>query len=200
LNHRVDVRSVPGRGSVFTVTVPIAPAQEKTFAPLIPVRNQLDRSNGKLVLVIDNDPLVLEGMGGILRSWGCRVITALTDGKALEVLTEQKNLPDLIISDYHLADGRTGLEAIERLRGALSSPIPAFLISGDTTPEALREAKAKGCHLLHKPVDPMALRAMFSQAIKRPQTVVMHKLPVGEGATSDIFTPLDLPAASNRVH
>jgi CheY-like chemotaxis protein len=200
LNHRVDVRSVPGTGSVFTVTVPIAPAQEKTFAPLIPVRNQLDRSNGKLVLVIDNDPLVLEGMGGILRSWGCRVITALTDGKALEVLTEQKNLPDLIISDYHLADGRTGLEAIERLRGALSSPIPAFLISGDTTPEALREAKAKGCHLLHKPVDPMALRAMFSQAIKRPQTVVMHKLPVGEGATSDIFTPLDLPAASNRVH
>jgi signal transduction histidine kinase len=200
LNHRVEVRSVPGKGSVFSVTVPIVPAQEKTFAPSIPVRNQLDRSNGKLVLVIDNDPLVLEGMGGILRSWGCRVITAITDSKALEALAEQKHPPDLIISDYHLADGRTGLEAIERLRDALSSQIPAFLISGDTTPGVLREAKAKGCHLLHKPVDPMALRAISSQAIKRPQAVVIHKPSVGEAAASDIFTPSDLPGASNRVH
>jgi CheY-like chemotaxis protein/anti-sigma regulatory factor (Ser/Thr protein kinase) len=200
LNHRVEVRSVPGKGSVFAVTVPVVPAQEKTLAPPIPVRNQLDRSNGKLVLVIDNDPLVLEGMGGILRSWGCRVITAITDSKALEALTEQTRPPDLIISDYHLADGRTGLEAIERLRDALSSQIPAFLISGDTTPDILREAKAKGCHLLHKPVDPMALRAIFSQAIKRPQIVAMHKLPVAEGAVADEFTSSDLQTVSNRVH
>ncbi len=200
LNHRVEVRSVLGKGSCFAVTVPSVPAQEITSAPPISARSQLGRSNGKLVLVIDNDPLVLEGMGEILRSWGCRVITAVTDSKALEALTKQDPTPDLIISDYHLADGKTGLEAIERLRGALSAQIPAFLISGDTTPEALREAKAKGCHLLHKPVDPMALRAMFSQAIKRPQAVVIPKLPAGEGATSDIFTPLDLPAASNRVH
>jgi signal transduction histidine kinase/CheY-like chemotaxis protein len=200
LNHRVEVRSVPGEGSCFAVTVPVVPALEKTSAPPIPTRNQLDRSNGKLVLVIDNDPLVLEGMGGILRSWGCRVITAATDSRAIEALTEQKQPPDLIISDYHLSDGRTGLEAIERLRGALSAQIPAFLISGDTTPESLREATAMGCHLLHKPVDPMALRAMFNQVIKPQQTVVMHKLPLAEGATPDIFTPLDSPAASNRVH
>jgi signal transduction histidine kinase/FixJ family two-component response regulator len=200
LDHGVEVRSVPGKGSCFAITVPIVPAQEKTSAPIIPVRNQLDRSNGKLVLVIDNDPLVLEGMGGILRSWGCRVITAMTDGKALEALTEKDPMPDLIISDYHLSDGRTGLEAIERLRGELSAQIPAFLISGDTTPEALREANANGCHLLHKPVDPMALRAMFNQAIKRPQALIAHKLPAAEGAASDIFTSLDSPAASNRVH
>jgi signal transduction histidine kinase/ActR/RegA family two-component response regulator len=200
LNHRVAIRSVPGKGSCFAVTVPIVPAQEKTSAPPIPARSQLDRSNGKLVLVIDNDPLVLEGMGGILRSWGCQVITVTTDSKAIEALTEQKQPLDLIISDYHLAGGKTGIEAIERLRGALSAQIPAFLISGDTTPEALREAKAKGCHLLHKPVDPMALRAMFGQAIKRPQILVMHTLAVGEGATPDIFTPLDLPGSSNRVH
>jgi signal transduction histidine kinase/FixJ family two-component response regulator len=200
LDHRVEVRSVPGRGSCFAVTVPIAPAQEKAPAPIIPARDLLDRSNGKLVVVIDNDLLVLEGMGGILRSWGCRVITATSDSQALEALTEQGPTPDLIISDYHLSDGRTGLEAIERLRGALSAQIPAFLISGDTTPEALRAAKVSGCHLLHKPVDPMALRAMFGQAIKRPQTPVMHKPPGREGATSEIFTSLDSPAASNRVH
>jgi CheY-like chemotaxis protein len=191
---------VPGKGSRFAITVPIVPAQKTTTAPPVPMRGQLDRSNEKLVVVIENDPLALEGMGGILRSWGCRVITATTDGKALEALTEHGSAPDLIISDYHLSDGRTGLEAIARLRGALSVQIPAFLISGDTTPETLREAKANGCHLLHKPVDPMALRAMFSQAIKPPQTAAMHKLPAGEDATSDVFTPLNFPAASNRVH
>ena len=132
------------------------------------------------MVVIDNDPLVLEGMGGILRSWGCRVITATTDSKALEALTEQDTAADLIISDYHLSDGRTGLEAIARLRGALSAHIPAFLISGDTDPVALHEAKANGCHLLHKPVDPMALRAMFSQAISRPRARSCKSCPLRE--------------------
>jgi CheY-like chemotaxis protein len=142
----------------------------------------------------------LEGMSGILRSWGCRVIAATSDGKALEALTDQDPTPDLIISDYHLSDGRTGLQAIERLRAALSAQIPAFLVSGDTTAETLREAKAKDCHLLHKPVEAMALRAMFSQAIKRPKTPAMRKPPAGEGAAPDIFTPLEPPAISNRVH
>jgi len=200
LNHGVEVRSVPNRGSCFAITVPTVPAQEKIPAPVITVRNQLDRTNGKLVLVIDNDPLVLEGMGGILRSWGCRVITAMTDGEALAALTDQDPKPDLIISDYHLSDDRTGLDAVEHLRGALSAQIPAFLISGDTTVEVLRAAKAKGCHLLHKPVDPMALRAMFNQAIMRPQSPVTPLLPAGERATAEIFTPSDSPATSSRVH
>jgi signal transduction histidine kinase/CheY-like chemotaxis protein len=200
LNHRVDVKSAPGKGSVFAVTVPMVPAQEKAAAPAIAVRTPFDRSTGKLVVVIDNDPLVLEGMGGILRRWGCRVVTAATDDNAIETLKEYGQPPDLIISDYHLSGGRTGIEAIEHLRAALSSPIPAFLISGDTTPDSLREAKANGCHLLHKPVDPMALRAMFNQVIKRPQTAVRHKPPMTEGATPEILTTLDSPAASNRVH
>jgi signal transduction histidine kinase/ActR/RegA family two-component response regulator len=200
LNHRVDVKSVPGKGSVFAVTVPMVPPQEKAPAPAVAARVPVDRSTGKLVVVIDNDPLVLEGMGGILRRWGCRVVTGTTEDKAIETLKEFGQPPDLIISDYHLSDGRTGLEAIEHLRAALSSPIPAFLISGDTTPHSLREAKANGCHLLHKPVDPMALRAMFNQVIKRPQTAVRQKPPMTEGATAEILTTLDSPAASNRVH
>jgi signal transduction histidine kinase/ActR/RegA family two-component response regulator len=200
LNHHVEVKSAPGKGSVFAVTVPMVPSQEKAPAPAIAARSSVDRSTGKLVVVIDNDPLVLEGMGGILQRWGCRVITATADDKALEALTEYGQPPDLIISDYHLSDGRTGLEAIGHLRAALSSPIPAFLISGDTTPDSLRAAKAIGCHLLHKPVDPMALRAMFNQAIKRPQIMPKDKPLLGEGTPPDILTILDPPAASNRVH
>ena len=200
LSHNVEVKSVPGRGSCFAVTVPMVPAEEKSSSARDLTYTRVDQSSGKLVVVIDNDPLVLEGMGGILRSWGCGVITAATDRRALEALIEQDVTPDLIISDYHLAEGRTGLEAIENLRSAFSVKIPAFLISGDTNPLAQREAKANGYHLLHKPVDPMALRAMFSQAIRRPQSSAMQKLPGGGVATSDIITSLDLPPTSNRVH
>jgi signal transduction histidine kinase len=169
LDHPIQVRSMLGKGSVFTVVVPMVKAQVKAAAVPAPAPQRLDLSSGKLVVVIDDDPLVREGMGGLFRSWGCKVITAETDSKALKGLAAADHLPDLIISDYYLSEGKTGLEAIEQLRSALSAQIPAFLISGDTNSKPQREAKAKGYHLLHKPVDPMALRAMFNQVIKRTQ-------------------------------
>ena len=75
--------------------------------------------------------------------------------------------PDLIIADFHLTDGSTGVAAIDQLRGAAGAPVPAFLLSGDTAPDRLREAGAAGYHLLHKPVDPMALRAMLHRFLAR---------------------------------
>ena len=73
---------------------------------------------------------------------------------------------DLIISDYHLANGTTGVEAIERNNAAFGASIPAILISGDTAPERLRDAKDRGYILLHKPVDPMQLRAVMHQLFR----------------------------------
>jgi len=104
-------------------------------------------------------------MGGLLRSWGCRVATVDSGCAALDNLGDDR--PDLIISDYHLSGGITGIEAIERLRGSFRSHIPAFLVSGDINPERLSEARASGYHLAHKPVDPMMLRAMLNQFLKK---------------------------------
>lgn len=165
LDHSREIRSVPGKGSMFAVTIPIASpvAMPRPEAP----NRERRMSKGKLVLVIDDDPFTLEGMDGILRSWGCQVITADTDSKALKALTKVSAPPDLIISDYHLSSGRSGLEIIERLRAALSLQIPAFLISGDINPAPTSEAEARGFHILHKPVSPMALRAMLHRALKR---------------------------------
>ena len=189
LDHPIDVRSTVGKGSVFAVTVPLAPANKRAIEASIVPRAQPSLSHDKLVLVIDDDPLVLEGMSGIFRKWGCRVITADSDSKALKAVAEQDNLPDLIISDYHLANDRTGIETIEWLRGELSAQIPAFLISGDTDPATLYEAKAKGLHLLHKPVDPMALRAMFNQAVKPVPRAVVRGLPDAEESRPDATSP-----------
>lgn len=185
LGHPIEVKSTVGKGSVFAVAVPLAPANTRAIEASIVPRKQPSVPDGKLVLVIDDDRLVLEGMSGIFRKWGCRVITADSDAKALKAATEQDDRPDLIISDYYLANGRTGIETIEWLRGELSAEIPAFLISGDTDPATLLEAKAKGFHLLHKPVDPMALRAMFNQAVKSVPRAVMRKLSEAEGSRPD---------------
>jgi len=165
LKHPVELASRPGKGSRFSVSVPLV-ATRSAIADAEPPATFADHVKGRLIVVIDDDPLVLEGMRGILRSWGCRVVTAASDSAALARLTEEYGQPDLIISDYRLADGKTGIEAIDCLRAALGSTVPAFLISGDTGPERLREATASGYHLLHKPVPPMALRTTLNRLLK----------------------------------
>jgi signal transduction histidine kinase/CheY-like chemotaxis protein len=165
LGHKVDLDSRPGRGSRFSVTVPLAAqphaATEASTTPLAIA----DPARGKRIIVIDDDALVLDGMRGILQSWGCQVETAVSGDAALTCLGQNGEPPDLIISDSALADGKTGIDAIQRLRQAVGAPVPAFLITGDTAPERLREASAAGFHVLHKPVAPMALRATLNSLL-----------------------------------
>lgn len=167
LGHPVELKSRPGRGSCFSVTVPRAPTRSEVPETSIIKSRVTDPLRGKFIVVIDDDALVLEGMGGILRSWGCRVFTAKSEAEVLGQLQTLELKPDLIISDYQLAGGMTGVGAIDHLRAALGDTIPAFLITGDTTPERLRDAGAAGYLLLHKPVPPMALRAMLNRLLTR---------------------------------
>jgi CheY-like chemotaxis protein len=163
LKHSVGVSSMLGKGSRFYVAVPMAP-KRVSFKKSEPAAiSQFDSLIGKLVVVIDDDALVLESTGGLLRSWGCHVITAQSDQDALAQLERR---PDLIISDYRLKNGRTGIDAIVQLRDAFSNAIPAFLISGDILPERLQEAQRWGHQLLHKPLAPIALRAVMSKLLR----------------------------------
>ena len=116
------------------------------------------------MIVVDDDVLVQRGMHGLLTGWGCHVITAGTSGEALAKLEEHERLPDAFVCDYRLP-GETGIQAIERLRASASDDIPAVLITGDTAPERLSEAKECGYPLLHKPVQPAKLRALLSQLL-----------------------------------
>jgi CheY-like chemotaxis protein len=165
LNHPIELTSVVGRGSRFSVVVQSAPAQSEFAESPAIVSIAPDVLKGKLVVVIDDDTLVLDAIGGELRKWGCRVVATDSFDSALVSLGEHDR-PDLIISDYRLPNGQSGISTIVRLRAALGANIPAFLLSGDTAPERLREARASGYHLLHKPVRPMRLRAMVSQLLQ----------------------------------
>jgi len=166
LDHPVELASRLHRGSRFSVSVPLAPPPQGPADVAAPEAPIADLASGKLVVVIDDDALVLEGMLGILRSWGCDVVTAGSAEVALARLAEQGGRPDLIVSDYHLANGETGIETIERLRRELGPAVPAFLVSGDTTPDRLRQAGACGYHMLHKPVSPMTLRAVLNRLLQ----------------------------------
>jgi CheY-like chemotaxis protein len=115
----------------------------------------------KLVVVIDDDPLVLEATGSLLRSWGFRVITAETDAEAMMRLAGEGQRPDLIVCDYRLSEGARGTEVIERLRSAFE--IPALLISGDGA-APMADSGPGSYNLLHKPLDAAKFRAALVDA------------------------------------
>lgn len=118
------------------------------------------RSNAKLVVVIDDDPLVLEATGGLLECWGFEAITALSYKAALERLSEMGRRPDLIVCDYRLSNGATGVDAIEGLRRAFE--IPALMISGDPTSPPGDGGAGYSC--LQKPVNAATFRAALVDA------------------------------------
>jgi signal transduction histidine kinase/ActR/RegA family two-component response regulator len=183
LDHPIGLSSTVGKGSCFAISVPIA-----KHVPAAPVRvSRAHRSvvpGGSLVAIIDDDPLVRDGMSGLLQRWGCQVIAAATSNAALARIAECGRAPDVIISDYHLPGGKTGIEAIVTLRKSLATNIPAFLISGDTDAAQVREANEQGLKLLHKPVDPPALRAIFVRILSEPDFAA--------GAKSDEGMDLEL--------
>jgi len=119
-------------------------------------------ASAKLVVVIDDDPMVLEGMSGLLRSWGYQVLTAATEDAALASLAAQGRRPDLIVCDYRLGGGRNGVQAVEQLREAFE--IPALIISGGIAP-----ARSSRYEVMHKPVDPLALHETLREALERSQ-------------------------------
>jgi signal transduction histidine kinase/CheY-like chemotaxis protein len=167
LHHPIELSSDVGRGSRFSVIVPIVAAAAHAAEPPTPAVSALNLATEKLIVVIDDDALALEGMGGLLRSWGCRVVAARSAAEALLGLTDAECPPDLVISDFHLSEQSTGIDAIEQLRAAFGVPIPALLVSGDISPTLLQQAQHGGYHLLHKPVDPMPLRTMLNRLLKK---------------------------------
>src|SRR5262249_37769665 len=108
LDHQIELTSALGNGSRFSVIVPLVAAQALTAEPKGSVGAALGSIRGKLVVVIDDDALVLDSMGGLLRSWGCDVVAAASAHVALAALAEHNRTPDLIICDYRLFGGQNG--------------------------------------------------------------------------------------------
>jgi CheY-like chemotaxis protein len=116
--------------------------------------------NDLLVLAIDNEPRVLEGMRALLEKWGCVVATAAGLADSPSAMRAFSAAPDVIIADYHLDDG-DGLAAIGALRAAFGADIPAILATADRSVEVREAALREQIAILHKPVKPAQLRALL---------------------------------------
>ncbi|MBF5095281.1 response regulator [Azospirillum sp. INR13] len=162
LDHPITVRSEPGRGSVFAVTVPRGTERRAVRPASIAARPMTNRLAGTSVLVLDNEPAVVAGMEALLRGWACDVVSATNGDEALAMLSGMPQPPDLLIADYHLDDGALGVNEVARLRAACGRILPAVIVTANRTPELADEAKAAGCLVLNKPVKPAQLRAVMS--------------------------------------
>ncbi len=163
LDHRVEIASRAGHGSRFSLTVTRG-APCSTAVPLEAIPTGIPR--GTLISLIDDDALAREATLGLMSSWGCEVVSAASTVEAALKLAAYCRMPDLIVSDYRLAGGGTGLQAIAQLRSAFGAPIPACLVTGDTSSDVLAEIESAGLHALTKPVAPLRLRALVSQMLK----------------------------------
>lgn len=159
LGHRLRLHSTPGRGTMFAVEVPLAQAQTPLPEPLPVAVEQAPRAK---VLVVDNDAAVLKAMQALLATWPCEVHAARDAGDALIFADAQA--PDLLLLDYHLDGGHNGLQLRDRLL-AHCGDVPTIVITADHS-EAVRNAvRTAGCHLLHKPVKPLALKSLMNRLL-----------------------------------
>lgn len=169
LGCSVQVHSRPGVGSRFSVWVPLTAPGVETHRRDLVATEAVDDLAGLRVLLVEDDALAREALGGLLTSWGARVTEADGLPGALQQL-EGERLPDVIISDFRLRDGDTGLTVVHQLRLAAGREIPACLISGDTDPSLLLSVREAGLTLLHKPVRPAKLRSLIRRLATSFQT------------------------------
>jgi signal transduction histidine kinase/CheY-like chemotaxis protein len=154
----LSLRSKPGQGSVFKISVPYAGAAAVNL-PRAPTEPPAPAFGGGLILVVDDETAIQEAMRSLLTSWGHEVIVAGARDEALAQVPAASRAPDLIICDYRLRAEENGIEVIAQLRSHFAADVPALLITGDTAPDRLAEARASGLLILHKPVANAKLRA-----------------------------------------
>ncbi|GHA31336.1 hypothetical protein GCM10007989_29170 [Devosia pacifica] len=174
LGLSLELDSAEARGSRFSL---ILPAARRRPSPAEPPETLPDSHAGVLnlrVLCVDNEPLILEAMQGLLGHWGCDVRCALS----LKQIDRESMLegwyPDLVLMDYHL-EQTSGLDAIEWLRHNLGGHLPAALVTADRSPSVRALAEDRGIPVIMKPVKPAALRATITTLANQSRRGVLRR-------------------------
>ena len=167
MGHQVSVESVVGQGSRFSVCVPLVEQDGALKTPSAEVGREpsTGRVSGSIVLVED-DREVAKAWGLLLRAEGFTVTSAESATETSTLADRLDAPPDLIISDFHLLDGSTGVEAVDILRTAFGRDIPAFIVTGDTSKLVDAARSTRNCIIMNKPVNPEELLANAVSAIE----------------------------------
>jgi two-component system, sensor histidine kinase len=149
LEHHVEVRSWPGRGSVFAVDVPLdsRPSAAKTKVSVVTIDEPLA---AKLIAVIDDNTMVTDAMSSLLQSWGATAVCAQDGDELLRALAGRR--PDAVIADRNLGNGDDGFVVLNRLETQLGGGLPSIILTGDYDVNDQALANSAGRRVLHKPV------------------------------------------------
>ncbi len=165
LGHEIDVQSVPGRGSTFSVCLPLVEERPANHSDPADDYSPGGGQTG-LIILIEDDVNVANAWGMLLEAEGYKVATAASAHEARAIIGHLDTLPSLVISDFHLLDGTTGVEAIQGIREYYKLDIPAFIVSGDTS-KVVKDARLlENCTMMNKPVDTGRLLSAASIATR----------------------------------
>jgi len=163
LDHPVELSSSVGKGSMFSVELPLA---KSGFSLPQTSTTRLEAAKiGILIALIDDEPDVLDALCMTLEASGYDVLAATTEEEMLTMLSSHDHSPHLIISDYRLRDGTYGTDAIKAIQNAVGEEIPAMIITGETSPDELKQAGKNGIRMLNKPVRLQVIAAEIAEKL-----------------------------------
>ncbi|SIQ26280.1 PAS domain S-box-containing protein [Marinobacterium stanieri] len=167
LEHPVRVRSRQGRGSVFSVEVPLGRLKPESFSPQFREPGIDNQLQGARIWMVDNDASICDGMATLLGGWGCEVVTAY----GLEDLQQQVSIGqaelDLLIADYHLDNGETGIDLVREVLQQRVEVPPVLMITANYSNDLKQEVKQQGYLLMNKPIRPLKLKATLGHLLQQ---------------------------------
>ena len=194
LGHRVRVRSLPGKGSVFSVEVMLPPG--RTVLRSGHYRRRMDvgavaatHRTGE-ILVVDDDPEVCELLETFLKSEGHRTAAARDGIAALDLVARGVTRPDLILADYGLPNGLNGIQLITELREKFHRAVPVIILTGDISTGTLRDIALQDCVQLNKPVKLPELTRTIQRLLAASQSAAHARSPRNDEATGSHGPPI----------
>lgn len=168
LGGQISLRSRPRRGSCFVLTLPgpILPASQATL-PLAQTAGDAARLQGRRVLLVEDDPMVVNAMRVVLEAWGAQIRTAAHAGECEQLLAQETFTPDCIICDFRLPGSMNGVQLLDTLCARFPHAA-AILQTGDTDPRLAERAEEAGFLLLPKPVSGERLAAVIGALFPAP--------------------------------
>lgn len=169
LDHAIDVRSTLGTGSVFAIEVPLARDKPVARAPNDKQASENVSRETSTVLIVEDDPMVREMLELLLGAEGHRTTSAANGRAALDMTATATVNPDIVIADYNLPGGMTGLETIAGLRSTLHRELPAIILTGDISTGTMRQIAQERCVHLNKPTNADDLTKLIAALLGAPR-------------------------------
>lgn len=165
MGARIWLRSVHGRGTVFTLELPVG-VKPRPQAQSLPGKGPVGLTlEGRTIVVVEDEPAVRAGLEVLLQGWGASIVSfdSVAGASAWAAAADPAVVkPDLFIVDYRLEQGRNGVDAIVAMRARFGPQVPAIVVTGSTMTGHDKEAQEQDFHILLKPVVPNKLRAMIA--------------------------------------